>query len=260
MRSGLTALNRLLAVLAILVLLPLQWACNSKTIVTPTTGTGSGSIPTSALMPEAAPVPVSSTPGSGLWIVGAAVGYSDTYSGTTINEGLAEVSLAVNDNPETTDAVWITTPTGPVSLPYEASVTYSSYKFSIYTGTITYTAGGNYGMSVTTSLGTATASLNSVPGNIIFSSNGASVTAANPGTYDAAAVVEESPSPGATYTSTSGTSVGSPFTFPSSAFPSASGTYGETYCSASWTTSLSGTASPVGVFVAAGDGVGTFTP
>ena len=256
MKFHLPLSNRFWVALLALVFLPLQWSCTSKSGSTTPTTTGSGSIPSSVLMPEAAPVPVSSVPGSGLWAVGAAVGYTTNAGGSSVTLGLAVVNLALNNQALTSASVYISANGTSVNLPYEYSYTYSTYNYAIYEGSITYTAGGNYGMAVTTTAGTALASLSTVPGGVTFNTYATQAGATDPGSYYAAAVEEIEPSPSLTYVSTSGTSLSNPYTFPGSAYPnSGPATYATTYCAASWTTSLSGTAGAKGAFVAAGDSI-----
>jgi hypothetical protein len=246
--------------LGLLVLIPIQWSCSSSNS-NPTTNnnTGSGTIPSAVLMPAAAPVPVSSVPGSGLWVVGAVVGDETISSGTTFLLGLSLVTLSVNNHVETTDHVVITPPSAsaPVTLTYTQSITYSGYAFSQYAGSVTYVPGGNYSMAVSTSLGTANSSLASMPGGVVFYNNGGAVSAVYPGTYNAGVVEETNPTFALTYQSTS--SISDPFSFPSSAYGSSPATYSSTYCTAGLNTTFSGTASATGVFVGSGLTVQTFT-
>jgi hypothetical protein len=133
------------------------------------------------------------------------------------------VTLSINHSAESTDAITLMAPIeGAIPLPFTQTTTESGIPVAQYNSIVPYTylPGGTYSIAVSTSLGAVTTSI-SLPGNITFSSTGASVTALYSGNFDSADVERYSPAPiTMTYQSPVSVSVGSPFTFPMGAFSS----------------------------------------
>ena len=183
------------------------------------TFTPSGGTPTYSPTPSG-----TFTPPMGLWVVGAyvdalenlsisGISYSVTLNGVTVD-------ISVNHNAETTDGVTFITPlNGSIPVTYTATANMGTYSYAEYTTAVSwvYVVNDSYSLAVSSSLGTATASVNA-PGDITIASNGSTASAVYPGTYQAA-VVESASTGVTTYVSPTGTSVGSPYTYPSSAYP-----------------------------------------
>lgn len=253
----------------------LNFSCGNSTSTSPTStggltptptgipaGFGNYVVPGYSTSGTGASVPMYSVPTSGLWAVGAVVGFTVSVSGVSYaNIGVPMVSLSLNNAAVTNASVYVNIPS-PTKLTYAGSVSYGGYNFAQYNlslangsfsygtnfpVTFAYQAGSAYSMNVTAGGYTATASLSQAPGGVSFSSNGASVTAAYPGQYDFALVEEYSPKVALTYYPTAATgSIGSPFSFPASAYPASSpATYYAVYDATAWTTSTSGTGGTV---------------
>lgn len=135
---------------------------------------------------------------------------------------LFEASLTVNGVPETTASVVVTTPSGPVTVPYLGN----SNGMAVYylANSSSYQFNGIYQMAVSTSLGTATSASVSAPGNITGNAGSTSVTWTYEGNADGIVVVQQTGGPVTTYNSY--TSIGPDIDSPanlSSAYPVSTG-------------------------------------
>ena len=129
--------------------------------------------------------------------------------------GTSYLQMWVNGILSTTDAVTLTTPSGPIAYTSAASVYYPSTP-------ITYTPGGSYTLTANTSIGTATATLIAPGGNIAVAADGSTASWNVEGNEDWLTVTGPG---GSTYKSYNYTSdIDQPFLIPATAYP-ASGTY-----------------------------------
>jgi len=233
-------LKRYLLVLLLVIgaVLPFQWAC-----------TGSSnpyvlSVPTYTYNFPPTPTPQYAKPPMGLWVVGSFAGSLMDYNNGSGPSTLVNTLfvLSVNQNAETTDGVTLITPGGSIPASYLFTLnfgTYSMAEYAAYTQ-YSYVPNGAYSMSVSTSIGTATASMNA-PGAISFEATGASVTATYAGNYDSGVVTRIYPSAVTTYVSPN-SSIGSPFVYPLTAYssPSFPATFGTAYSAAITDSSVAG--------------------
>jgi hypothetical protein len=148
----------------------------------------------------------------GIYVVGGAGG----TQGSPIF--FAYAGLTVNLVPETTDTVVLTTPGGPQTLAYATtSGGYAIYDYFSFAGG--YVPGQNYQLTVTTSIGTATSSLLTAPGNITLDPSGNFASWTVEGNADSLTVANQTPV--TTYNSTSavGPDIDSFFNIPAGAYP-----------------------------------------
>ncbi len=215
--------ERLFLSLLFMGTLGLGWMTGCTKQLTPVVPAG---LPT--LQPTATPTetftapyqtPTVSVPPAGIYLV------ADTQ-----NNFFTYVNLAVNGAPETTATVTLTTPSGPLSLPYfsgnppSALAPYFTNAGANLPGS-DYQAGGVYTLTVATSIGTVSASVTAPGGSVNFASDGSQVSWAVEGDEDYATVTRVSPY-GTTYQSFATVEdVTSPLSIPSSAYPTTGTSY-----------------------------------
>jgi len=206
MRRTLSICGTFLAVLFVVV-----GGCSKGVSTTPTAMALGGDTPTATLTwtPFITPTPNASfTPPPGL------------FCGAGISDSHVDLILSINGAPETTAAVTLNTPGGPIGL---VSSTPSSTDFLAHyfnpAGSITYQPGWAYTLTVQTSVGSAAATV-TAPGGLAIAPDGSSASWAYEGNYDFIYVLDSNITVPFTYDSLKLTSdLASPATIPATAYP-----------------------------------------
>ena len=193
---------------------PTATSTPTKTATTTATDTPCG-YPGNTCTPTMTPTANSSLP-TGIFVAGSA----EQIVGSSSWGGIVDVS--VNGRPESSDTVVLSTPSGPVTYAYQSSGS-GLAGFNLILTSPAYQPGGNYQLTVYTSIGTATSAVLTAPGNITVNTSGSPASWTYEGNQDT--VVVTGP-PGTTYNSTTaiGPDADSPVILPPSAYPTP-GTY-----------------------------------